>query len=74
MKYRFEITYQNKYVKQASDFLRKCDLGIDAFGIKEIISFTSQKDIKISEIKEKIDQAYESCDCKILHIEGGKIE
>ena len=74
IKYRFEITYQNKWVIQASEFISKLDLGIDGFGIKETATFSSKKDLSIQTIKDTFHKAYESCECKILHIEGGKIE
>lgn len=74
MKYRFEIIYQTKWIKQASDFMSKCDLGVGEIGIKETITFQSQKDLIISDIKEKINQAMNESECKLLHIEGGKVE
>lgn len=74
MKYKFEIVAQNKYVRKASDLLDKWDLGVGDIAFKEIMTFESKKDLEISEIKELIKQAYESCECKLLHIEGGKIE
>lgn len=74
MKYRFEVIYQNKWVKQASEFLDKCDLGIGDVGVEEVMTFTSKKDLEISELKEIIKKAYQSCECQLLHIEGGKVE
>ena len=74
MKYRFKIIHQNKWVKDSSEFLSKMDLGFEGFGITEIIEFTSKKDLDINQIKEKIKEAIESCEGKLLHIEGGKIE
>lgn len=74
MKYRFEIIYQNLYMKESSNFLRSFDLGDIEFGTKEIMTFSSKKDLKIEDLKKLINEAYESYECTILHIEGGKVE
>lgn len=74
MKYRFEIIYQNKYMKEACELMRKMDCDIGEAGFRETIILTSKNDKSISEIKELLKQAYQSADCILLHIEGGKVE
>lgn len=74
MKYRFEITYQTTWMKKATKMLSNLDLDINGVGVKEIMTFNSQKDLKISEVKDIITHAYKCVQCEILHIEGGKIE
>ncbi len=74
MKYRFEIIYQSENIKEISDFLNRCDLNIGTIGVRETITFTSQKDLSLSDIKEKIKEAMQESGCKLLHIEGGKVE
>lgn len=74
MKYRFEIIYANKWMKQASEFLSQCDLQIVGVGIKETMTFTSKNDLPIDLVKQKFKEAFESCECEILRIEGGKVE
>jgi len=74
MKYRFEIFYANKYLQQVSDYMSKLDLGMDGMAIKEIMTFESKKDLNIKQIKELIIQGYEQCECKVINIEGGKVE
>lgn len=74
MKYRFEVHYMNKILKEVSNLMDKLDLGADLYAIKEIMTFTSKKNPSIQEIKETIIAAYQSCDCEVVHIEGGKVE
>ena len=75
IKYRFEIWYQTKYMKQTSDFLSKCDLGTDCVCLKEVITFNYTKEEKpIDYFKGLIKQAMESGECTLVQIEGGKIE
>lgn len=74
MKYRFEVVYRTEYMKKASELLKKLDLDIGDVGIKECFVFTSKNDVPVSEVKEQIKKAFESCYIELLHIEGGKIE
>lgn len=74
MKYRFEVIYQPEHFKKACDFLKNCDLDIGEVGIRESYKFTSEKDLSIETVKENFKKAFESCGCKVLQIEGGKIE
>lgn len=73
-KYRFKIIWQDKYMNKASEFMKKCDLDVGEVGIVETFTFSCEKDIAITELKEKLKFALESCDMNVLHIEGGKIE
>ena len=73
--YRFEIIYQSPLMKQVSDFMKKLDLGEQEFCIRETIHFQYSKEEKpVAYFKDLIKQALEACDCKLLDIEGGKIE
>lgn len=74
MKYRFEIIYQTKWIKEAGEFFKKCDLGFNDMGLKEIITCNSKNDLNVIEMKELIKNAYEYAECRLLHIEGGKVE
>lgn len=74
MKYKFEIIYANKNMKQVTDFLNKCDLNIGKIGKVEVMTFNSENELSIKEVKETIKEAYESCECEVLNIEGGKVE
>jgi hypothetical protein len=75
IKYRFEVWYQTKNAKAVSDFLDKCDLGIVNVCLKEIIQFNYTKEEKpISYFKHLIQTAYESYECTVLDIRGGKME
>ena len=60
-------------MKDASQFLKKCDIDCD-IGIKDTITFTCKQDSPVQELKEALSIAFESCDMEIIHIEGGKIE
>jgi hypothetical protein len=73
-KYRFEIIYENRYMKNARLWLRAMALGFEKIGIHETMSFTSEKDTPIERLKSVIKEAYESQECEVFHIEGGKIE
>lgn len=74
MKYRFEVIYRNKYMKEASRLLKTCDLDIGDVGIKETFTFTSKNDAPVQDVKEVIIKAFEDSELEILNIEGGKIE
>ena len=72
--YRFVIIYQTKYMKNASDLLDKLDLGMDEIGLQETFEMTCTNDVPIPTIKEHLRKAFESVECIILDIKGGKIE
>lgn len=74
VKYRFEILYQNKSMKQVSEFMRKCDLDLGDICINETYEMTTSKERDIQEIKGLLYQAFEAAECEILKIEGGKVE
>ncbi len=74
MKYRFEVIYRNKYMKEASRLLKKMDLDIGDVGISQVFTFTSKIDNEVSKIKEDLKKVFLDCDLEILHIEGGKLE
>ena len=74
MKYRFEVIYQNKCIKEASRLMKTLDFDIGDVGIKQSFTFTSQKDTPICEIKQHIKKAFEYSELEIINIEGGKIE
>lgn len=75
LKYRFVVHYQDKHVKEVSDFLSRCDLGIDGFAFKEVFTFDYSKEEKpISYFKDLFTKAFDQLGRTIIHIEGGKIE
>ena len=74
MKYRFEVHYMNKILKKVSDLMNKLDLGCNLYCLKEIMTFTSEKNISIQQLKNTIIEGYQSCDCDVIHIEGGSVE
>lgn len=74
MKYRFEITYTPKVMQDVVELMRKMDLDFEGIGLKHVMTFYSKRTLSISEIKQKITQAYESDQCKILDIQGGTVE
>lgn len=74
MKYRFEILHMSKFLKQVCELMKKMDLAMDGIAVKDVMTFTSRKDVSILEIKMKITEAYESLEHTVLHIEGGKVE
>ncbi len=74
MKYRFDLIYQNKLMKQVSELMGKLDLDIGEAGIKETCTLTTSEEREVSFLKDLLTQAFESAECTILHIEGGKVE
>jgi|GEM_PF-3065536 len=74
MKYRFEIHYMNKLLKEIGEFMSKLDLCHNIYALKEIMTFTAQKQLSIKELKDLITEAYKSCDCEVINIEGGTVE
>jgi len=74
IKWRFETILQPKYFKQASEFLKKVDIGDFEMGYEQVFTFSSKKDLDINDVKNHIKLACEDCDVNLLHIEGGKIE
>ncbi len=74
-KYRFEISYQNKNIRQVCEFMRKVDLDLGDIYLKEVYGFDYINDEKpIDYFKDLFRQAYETMDCNIINIKGGKIE
>lgn len=73
-KYRFTITYQNKNCIDVSNFMKRVDLDMGDFCIKETFEFTTIKDEPIQKIKKAFQECFSECDCKIFKMEGGKIE
>lgn len=74
MKYIFEVIYRNELMKKVSDFMKQLDLDIGEIGVKEVFSFTTQKDLTVQQIKEKLKEIFEYSDLELLKIEGGKVE
>ncbi len=75
MKYRFEVIYSNEYMKVANKLINGLDLGIEKIGVQEVITFNCNRDdITIKILKDNIKKAFESFECEVLNIEGGKIE
>lgn len=75
LKYRFDILYQTKQLKQVNDFMNTLDLGMDSICLKETYAFNYTAEEKpISYFKDLITQAIKSCGGTVLKIEGGKIE
>lgn len=75
IKYRFDIWYQTPQIKQVNDFMQKLDLGMDTICLKESYGFNYTAEEKpISYFKGLITQAIESCEGRVLRIEGGKVE
>ena len=75
IKYRFDITYQTKQLKQVSDFMKACDLGEGEICLKETYGFNYTSEEKpIAYFKGLLTQAIESIGGRVLQIEGGKIE
>lgn len=68
MKYRVDLVYRNKYMKQASEFLKKCDMDIGDVGIKETFTFSSQKCPTIEKVKEEVLKSFDGSDLEILDI------
>lgn len=74
MKYRFEVTYQPKYLREACKLMNRLDFPDFCVGLQTAFTFTSQKDLTIQQVKECIRIAFGSDDCTILHMEGGVVE
>jgi hypothetical protein len=74
MKYRFEIEYHTKESREITKFLKCCDLNIEDLTKKSVVTFESRKDVTTERLKDCLIDAYESIDCDVLKIEGGKVE
>lgn len=74
MKYRFEVTYQNKACKDLSNFMKKCDVDIGGISLSEVFTFTCVKDKPITLLKKDLVEAFFHSGLEVVHIEGGKIE
>jgi hypothetical protein len=75
MKYRFKVWYIPPVFEKANEFMRNFDLWKDGEGacISEVIEFKAD-DTPISTLKEHLKNALEYSDCKVIKIEGGKVE
>jgi len=73
MKYRFEITYQPKEFKKASELMRNMDFHDFEAALRYILTFTGD-DRNIKDVKDDIVNTLENNNLTVLHIEGGKVE
>lgn len=74
IKWRFKAILQPEILNTASEFLKKCDLETAEIGYEQVFTFSSTKDLEVSQVKQHLIQACEECDIKVLKIEGGRIE
>jgi hypothetical protein len=72
--YRFEVIYANKYMTLLNNFMKFLGLGMDMVATKSIMTFSTKKDVNISDFKEYIKEGYVKCKCVVYEIEGGKVE
>ena len=71
--YRFEITYSSKNVQEVSRLMKRLDLGDKEFAVCETYILKTSEENTIEKIKQLLTLAFESQDCKVWHIEGGKV-
>jgi len=74
MKYRFEVHYLDKVLKQISEEMKKLDSNFSLYANKQIVTLISQINLPIQEIKNTIIEGYQANDCDVVHIEGGLVE
>lgn len=74
MKYRFEVFYCPAILQRVCGLMKQLDIGMDGMCLHHILTFSSQKNPSISDIKSVIVHAYEADGCQVLKIEGGSIE
>ncbi len=60
-------------MKDASEFLSKCDIDADV-GIKDTITFICNQNKSVPELKQAFSIAFKACEMELMHIEGGKVE
>ncbi len=73
-KYRFEVVYCPDYMQRAVKWMNHLDVDMEGTGLQTVIEFSSSKDLAIDEVKKNLISAFESEKCKVMRIEGGKIE
>lgn len=73
-KYRFEIKYSPLHFMEANRLMHKLDLGDFTIFLTHIMTFESEEDLQIQNIKRLITEGYQDAGNKVLKIEGGKIE
>ena len=73
MKYRFMITYQTDRLKRVSEIMSKLDFGFNEIFYEEEWRFEG-KDTDVATFKQTLIDIFAQVDCRIVHIEGGKIE
>ncbi len=74
MKYRFEIHYMDKFFKKFNEILSNIDLGVNCYAMKDVRTFSIVHGLSINDIKEKLVETYNACDCDVVFIEGGLVE
>jgi len=73
MKYKFEVIYCPEPMQKALDLMRAMDLELTV-GLSHTLTFSSSKDLSISEVKAHITAAYEADGCVVLDVKGGVFE
>ncbi len=74
IKYRFEILQCPELLDTVNQLMRKFDLISDGIALNEVMTFSSDKEAPLEEIKKLIIQAYEQAGCTVIRIQGGKVE
>ncbi len=74
MKYRFEVTYQNKILSEVCRIMKNLDLDMGQVCIQEVFTFSAKDDVNPDVVKNHLKDAIESCELIVFKIEGGKVE
>jgi hypothetical protein len=73
-KYRFEVTYSNKFALRVSDFMSRLDLGTGNIVVTDVVTFSStSKGISIKQYKDKLKEGFELDGGTVWEITGGLI-
>ena len=69
MRYRVDLVYRNKYIKEVNVLMNKLDLDVGEIGIKQAFTFTSNANKPVDVFRKAIIQAFESQELEILDLQ-----
>ena len=74
MKYKFEVTYIPAPLLKANEKMNELDPDFGGAAMVTTIDISHNDDLDVDTVKQNIIWAFQSDGCKVIKIEGGKVE
>jgi hypothetical protein len=74
MKYKFEVTYIPAPLAKANEKMNELFDEAGQAALVTTIEISHNEDLEVDVVKQNITWAFQSDGCKVIKIEGGKVE